>query len=94
MALGPYREYRFKNFNELNNRRKKADKAEEIRLKREQNADYDEMVKREEQAESISVKQAKANKKRAKNLAMVAQMENIDIEKGLDLDVFMGNKYK
>ena len=94
MALGTSREYRFKNFNELNNRRKKADKAEEIRLKREQNADYDEMVKREEQAESISVKQAKANKKRAKNLAMVAQMENIDIEKGLDLDVFMGNKYK
>lgn len=89
--LGPYRKYRFKNFNKLNKKFKKQEAAEELRLKKEENAAFDQTIKKEEQAEE-SAKKAKADKKRAKNMAMVEQITNINIKKGLDLDVFMGQK--
>ena len=65
-ALGPYRDYRCNNFNALNIRRKKLELAEEKRLKREENAVFDEKVKKEEQ-EEVSAKKAKANKRKAYN---------------------------
>ena len=68
--LGPYRKYRCENFNKLNKKLKKQEAAEELRLKKEENAAFDETIKKEEQAEESS-KKAKADKKRAKNMVMV-----------------------
>ena len=42
----------------------------------------------------IEEEKAIESAKKARRSAMINALENIDIEKGLDLDVFMGNKYR